>query len=79
MVTILNDNEVELSELFRLRLRMEESFISNSIRLIPDTADVLIQDNDSELFLCSVVLREGLGMYVVLCILVSPWNSSAVC
>ena len=47
-ITILDDNQIESSETIPLQLQIAEEFSSSSIQLIPDVAQVLIQDNDSE-------------------------------
>ena len=46
-ITILDDNQIESSETILLELQIAEE-LSGNIQLIPDVAQVLIQDNDSK-------------------------------
>ena len=61
-ITILDDDQIESSEIISLQLWISKEVSSGSIQLIPDVAQVIIQDNDSELIHSNNCSSAGLFM-----------------
>ena len=47
-ITIINDNFIELNETFTVYLILESTNFSAGVILTPDSATVVIQDDDGE-------------------------------